>query len=330
MKLFLREHVGLIILEVIQLIMIGVILLLSGFHHYSILLYCAILCFSFLITYLLFNYYHRRAVYKKLSKSMMTLEEMLEKTDESPTGRAMDQLMKEQYQLFMTRLKEVEDDRANHLTFIHRWVHQMKTPLSVIDLSAQELDEPESSNIREETDRMKHGLNTVLYMARMQTLQDDFLIKPVQLKDLIQEINQNNKRLYIRNEVFPHLTVEYNATVETDEKWLYYIIEQLIHNAVKYSKERSNQIDIRLSKQAGRAVLDITDYGVGIPKHDQKRIFQAFYTGDNGRKFRESTGIGLYLTKEVCTYLGHSIHVESDINVGTTFSICFTKTQTLT
>src|SRR5699024_8960607 len=105
--------------------------------------------------------------------------QLLENTDQAPTSIAFDRLMKSYYQLLISQLKEAEDDKANHLKFIDRWVHQMKTPLSVIELTAKELDEPESSNIREETDRLKNGLQTVLSMARMRTIQEDFQIKPV-------------------------------------------------------------------------------------------------------------------------------------------------------
>ncbi|MGM8363923.1 sensor histidine kinase [Virgibacillus sp. W0181] len=329
MKLFMKEHIGFIALQCMQLLFISMILILSGFHEYAILLYCVVISFFLLFVYLIFHYYNRRHMYKKLSISSIDLQQLLERTDNTPIGEALDQLTKTQYQLFMNHLKEAEDDQANHLKFINRWVHQMKTPLSVIELSAQELDEPESSNIREETGRIKNGLNTVLYMARMRTIQEDFQIKPVELKKIIQAVNQENKRFYIRNEVYPRVTIKSNLTVETDEKWLFFIIDQLLHNAVKYTAGRSNRIDITVYKRAEAAVLEITDYGVGIPVHDKKRVFQAFYTGDNGRTFRESTGIGLYLTKEVIDYLGHTIEVASTVDKGTTFRICFTKPQTL-
>ncbi len=84
-----------------------------------------------------------------------------------------------------------------------QWVHQMKTPLSVIELTAQNLDEPESSSIREETERMKTGLNTILYMARLRTIEQDFRIKPVALADIVHEVNRENKRFYIRSQVYP-------------------------------------------------------------------------------------------------------------------------------
>lgn len=330
MKLFVKEHIGLIILQCVQLALLSLILYLSDFRDVLILLYCVLISLFLLVGYLIFNYYQRRRMYKKLSIQSSDLQQLLESTDTTPIGEAFDQLTRSQYRLFMRHLKEAEDDQEKHLKFIDRWVHQMKTPLSVIGLSAQELDEPESSNIREETDRLKNGLNTILYMARMRTIEDDFHIKPVKLQNIIQEINQENKRFYIRNNVYPHVLIKSELTVETDEKWLFFMIEQLLHNAVKYTANRSKRVDITILKEAGAAVVEIKDYGVGIPKHDQRRLFQAFYTGDNGREFRESTGMGLYLTKEISDYLGHKIEVDSTVDIGTTFRIYFTKTQTLT
>src|SRR5699024_12386838 len=97
----------------------------------------------------------------------------------------------------------------------------------------------------------------------------------------------------------------------------------LVHNALKYTTARSNHIDIRGYIERGRTLLELVDYGVGIPKEDLKRIFNAFYTGANGRLFKESTGVGLYVTKEVADYLGHELEVESKVGEGTTFRIIF-------
>lgn len=330
MKLFIKEHISLIVAQCLQLGLFCLIIFLSGFHHYSILIYGIFISFFILLCYLTLHYYRRKNVYQRLSRRPANVQELLERTDESPIGQALDDYSKYQYQFYMEQLQKAEDDQENHLKFINRWVHQMKTPLSVIELTAKELDEPDSSNIREETERLKNGLNTVLYMARMRTIQEDFQIKPVNLEKLIQEVNQENKRFYIRNQVYPHVNIKSkNIIVETDEKWMFFILDQLLHNAVKYTADRSNRIDISLFMDAGAAVLEIIDYGVGIPLHDKKRIFQAFYTGDNGRVFRESTGMGLYLTKEVVDYLDHKVEVDSVVEKGTTFRIKFSKTQTL-
>lgn len=330
MTLFLKEHIGLIMLQLLQISLACLIIFLSGFRMYTVLLYAVLINFFLLGCYLLFHYYRRRHVYKKLSHFPKDLSELLEDTDDSPLGIAVNEVTKSHYRLFTQQLKEAEDDQVNHLKFMDRWVHQMKTPLSVIDLSAQELDEPESSNIREETERIKNGLNTVLYMARMRTIQQDFHIHPVELKQLIHEVNQENKRLYIRNQVYPKVTLEVeHVRAESDEKWLFFILNQFIYNAVNYSAHQSNHIDVRLYIRAGAAVIEVTDYGVGITKHDIKRIFHAFYTGDNGRAFRESTGMGLYLVSEVAEHLEHKIEVESIPSKGTTIRLIFTKTQTL-
>ena len=331
MKLFIKESAGIILIQTLQISLFCLILILSGFRDYSILLYGIIISFSLFLSYLTFSYYRRRLVYKKLITHATQLDQLLEKTDQSPLGEAVNEMTQSYYQVFITQLQQAESDQTNHLKFIDRWVHQMKTPLSVIELSAKELDEPESSNIREETDRLKKGLNTVLYMARMRTIEKDFQIKPVHLEKLIQEVNQENKRFYIRNNVYPKLINKSNdITVETDEKWLFFIIDQLLHNAVKYTDRRSNRVEIVVAKNTnGGAEIVITDYGVGIPSHDIKRIYQAFFTGDNGRQFRESTGMGLYLAKEVTDYLGHKLEVESTVDVGTTFRLSFSKAQTL-
>src|SRR5699024_8748941 len=184
----------------------------------------------------------------------------------------------------------------------------------VIELMAKELDEPESSSFREETDRLKTGLNMALYMARLKTIEQDLHIEKITLLPLIQEVSQHNKRLFIRNGIYPEIVTEKKGiAVESDEKWLFFIVTQLIHNAVKYSARKSLKIVITIKEMAGQAIVEVKDSGIGIPKEDKKRIFNPFYTGANGRKFRESTGVGLYLVKEVASYLGHDIEAESEV-----------------
>ncbi len=330
MKLFLKEHIWLIVMQCVQWGFIGLILILSGFNDYLMMIYGLLVSAFFLICYLMYHYYHRRKFYEKLSRRPTEIEQLLEKTDQSPIAKAFDQTISSQYALFVAQLYEAEQQQTNHLTFIDRWVHQMKTPLSVIELTARQLDEPDSSSIREETERIKDGLETVLYMARMRTIEQDFHIQRVHLAQLIQQVNQENKRFYIRNNVYPHVHIENeNMFVETDEKWLFFIVDQLIQNAVKYSVGKSNSIELTVSIEHEAAVLSIRDYGVGIPLHDQKRIFTAFYTGDNGRQFRESTGMGLYLVNEVVSYIGHTVEMESTQGEGTIFFVRFTPEQTI-
>src|SRR5690625_1350589 len=205
MKLFFKEHIGLIIIQFIQIILFSLIIYLSGFTDLKIFLYGALLSLFLLVSYLVIHYFTSKSTYKKLTKQPTNLHELLESTDDKPLGRALEQLTKANYQLFMKQLKQAEENQENHLIFINRWVHQMKTPLSVIELTAKELDEPESANLREETEKLKNGLNTVLYMARMQRIEEDFHIQPVDLNKLIKEINHENKRLFIEI-IFIHMS----------------------------------------------------------------------------------------------------------------------------
>lgn len=331
MKLFFKEHALLIVVQTIQFLIIMAIYFLDGYQHLLPALYTVLLGLFFLSGYLFYHYYSRRNFYKRLSSDLESLDQSLQTTEQTPISEALDRLLRNQYKHYQEQIKRLELRQEQHLRFMDQWVHQMKTPLSVIELIAQNLDEPDSSNIREETDRMKTGLNTILYMARLRTIEQDFQIKPVELAKLVSEVNRENKRLYIRSQVYPHFTQERDRiTVETDEKWLFFMLSQLIHNAVKYSKGKSNKITISIFERNGEVVLEVKDYGVGIPETDKRRVFEPFFTGENGRKFRESTGMGLYLTKEAAEQLGHKIELDSTTEEGSTFRIVFGVTQNLT
>ncbi|WP_240377711.1 sensor histidine kinase [Bacillus piscicola] len=331
MKLFLKDHLGFLILHILQFGLIFFLLWLDGYQDVRILFYVLFLSVFFLSCYLVYRYIRRRSFYTRLERPFLSLDESLEKTEREPLAESLSHLLKSQYKLYEQRISETEARTEEHLTFLDHWVHQMKTPLSVIELMAQDLDEPESSSIREETDRMKTGLETVLYMARLRTIEQDFRIAPVAVEPLVQDVNRENKRYFIRNKVYPKLSNELpGMTVETDEKWLRFMTAQLIQNAVKYSTGKSERLLITLSERDGSAVLEVQDFGAGIPKVDQRRIFNAFFTGENGRHYRESTGMGLFLVKEAADYLGHSIEMESTVGEGTTFRIVFSPAQNLT
>ena len=331
MRLFLREHWLYIVVNLSQSIIIATLFWLDGYRDVGVSMYAIFLSVVLLTAFLIYRYVSRKNFYKRLLTPLGTLDESLETTERTPISEALDSLLLSQYRLYQNELHKGQESQEEHLLFMDRWVHQMKTPLSVIELTAQGLDEPESSNIREETERMRNGLNTVLYMARLRTIEEDFLIKPVALSKLIHEVNQENKRFYIRNGVFPKLLgEEQRIIVETDEKWLFFLLSQVVHNAVKYSAGKSKNIILSTYERNGEAVLEVKDFGIGIPVADQRRVFHKFFTGENGRKNRESTGMCLYLVSEVAKKLEHRIELESTVDEGTTIRIIFTETQNLT
>lgn len=324
MKLFMKEHILLIVVQMIQMVLMTGIFWLAGFRDIELILYSMLLGLFLLCCYLLYHYVSRRQFYRRLQTPIQSLDETLETLDGAPISESLYQLLKSQYSVYQGQIMELKKKHEEHFIFMDRWVHQMKTPLSVIELMAKDLDEPASSSFREETDRLKTGLQMVLSMDRLRSIERDFQIKKISLINLVKNVNNENKRLFIRNNIFPQIKeMTENITVESDEKWLFFILTQLVHNAVKYSQGKAQHINITLDVRDKRTILEIEDEGVGIPKEDIRRIFDAFYTGENGRRFRESTGVGLFLVKEVIDYLGHQIEVDSTVGKGSTFRIIF-------
>ncbi|TDQ42640.1 signal transduction histidine kinase [Aureibacillus halotolerans] len=321
-----------VVLQVLQAVVFLYLYWMDGnTDSFAILNYAFLINVFFLGCYLVYRYASQKRYYERLSRPLETLEETFEQLDMAPVPEAFTKVLHSQYKLYQERLKRAEQQQKEHLKYIDMWVHHMKTPLSVIELTAEQLDEPESSNVREETDRMKIGLNKVLYMARLRTIDRDFAVAPVHVAGLVHDVNQEHKRYFIRHEVYPHFTASRpDIIVESDEKWLRFILSQLIENAVKYSAGKSNRVDIKLYENSNGAVLDVCDYGVGISKTDVRRVFDAFFTGENGRRFRESTGMGLFLSKQAALYLGHKLEVNTQQEKGTTFRIVFPTTQNLT
>ncbi|WP_336769793.1 sensor histidine kinase [Bacillus bombysepticus] len=323
MKLFLREHIPYICFSIIQLFVVLTVYWLDGYNHLYTALYSVFLGGCFLIGFLLYRYFSHRRFYNKLSNPSEALEDSLEELDATPLAVALHRLLKTKYNQYYQQLKSWEYKQKEHLTFINQWVHQMKTPLSVIELITQEENGEVFESIVEEVDQMQYGLEMVLYMARLQTFEQDFYVERVSLQETVQEVIRENKRLFIRSYVYPEVKVKQNIMVETDKKWLRFVIHQVISNAIKYSAGSRKNVTITTLEEEHSVILAIQDHGVGIPKEDLPRVFRPFYTGMNGRKFKESTGMGLYLVKNIIKRLEHEIEIISEVGKGTTIRIIF-------
>lgn len=253
-------------------------------------------------------------------------------------------LLSQLYTAFQQIIHSYQAKQDQHLYFMNQWVHQMKTPVSVMNLTLQEsfdlntLVEIRHSmvSLEEEVEKLAHSLEMVLYTARITEFELDFKAQQVDLISLIREVINQHKKSCIRTGVFPKIdTPQSEVIIESDAKWLRFVFNQIIINAIKYSQTSSNKETKSLKIQINRTAeedqewqVKIIDQGVGIPVHDLLRVFDPFYTGENGRKFSESTGMGLYLTKEICQKLGHPISIQSDVEKGTQVSLLFPQPQT--
>ena len=212
--------------------------------------------------------------------------------------------------------------QQRHSKFMNQWIHQMKTPISVLELLLQE-ETLDKKSVQEELDRLKRGLEMVLINARIDNFESDMQIEQVNLRDCVTEVINENKRLFITNRVFPQVSVGESIVVATDSKWLKFMLGQFVTNAVKYTFEENKKIIVSAKQHETTISLVVQDEGIGIPNSDLTRVTKAFFTGENGRKTGESTGMGLYLASEICDKLGHELQIESEVGKGTIISITF-------
>ncbi|MEH7331415.1 sensor histidine kinase [Neobacillus drentensis] len=317
MKLFFREQILLIIFYLLQLLVISFIYWLDGYRNLMISLYAAFLSGFLLIGYLFIRYMTNRSFYQRLEKPLTSMEDFSGDLQPSPLAEGLQRLLKSQFRLYKTDLHNYKYKLEGHIQFINQWVHQMKTPLSVIHLMIQDEDDPRFTAIGDELDRLKKGLEMVLYTARLDTFDRDFYVETLDLQKVVRTVTSSQKRLFIRSRVFPNFQFEGNLSVATDEKWLSFVLTQLITNAVRYTVEEGRKIYFHGYQRGINVVLEVRDEGVGIPSSDLPRIFDPYFTGQNGRNFQESTGMGLYLVKQICEKLGHRIEIESTLNEGT-------------
>ncbi|RNB78731.1 sensor histidine kinase [Brevibacillus nitrificans] len=318
MKLFLRDQWAFAVFFLVQLILLLLIFTLDGYWNQSLMIYAMFLSVFFAGAFLVVRYLTHRAIYQRLSSPVQSLEELTQTHGNAALCRAMDETFLEHYRLYKEQLHAYENKQRDYTTFIQQWVHQMKTPISVIHLLLQNEDDPTAESVREEVDRIKRGLETVLYIARLDRFEQDFLVEQVTLRSLVQNVLAENKRLFIRNQVYPEVKIDETWRVESDEKWLAFVLNQLLTNAVRYSAGKSNKVSIRAYELGQNVALEVQDYGIGIPPEDIRRVFQPYFTGENGRKYPESTGMGLYLVKEICGRLHHGVELESEVGNGTT------------
>lgn len=207
----------------------------------------------------------------------------------------------------INRLKSVRRDNMDYFTV---WVHQIKTPISAIQMLLQDSDTQTDREISAELFKIEQYAQMALQYIRLDSSVNDFVIKYYDIDKIIRQSVRKFAPLFIRSQIrLIYQTAD--GQVLTDEKWLAFVIEQLLSNAVKYTFSGSVEISFK------DKILTVSDTGIGISPDDLPRIFEKGYTGMSGRKENKSTGLGLYLCKKVCTKLGHKIYADSQIGKGT-------------
>lgn len=235
---------------------------------------------------------------------------------------------------YMETIYKINSDIAEKEQFLSHSIHNIKTPVSVIDLIIQECERNETNlldkvqDIKQENMRIHHILEQVLNIIRLDDFSRDYVPKATDLVEVIKKVINNRKNQFIYSHVYPKLDSPENVLVLSDEKWNYLLLDQVVSNAIKYSgldmvDGEGNKIYINISQENDKVILSIRDEGVGIPSYDLNKIFEPFFTGENGRRFQDSTGIGLYISSMIAEKLGHDISIESEVDIGTTVKITY-------
>lgn len=213
-------------------------------------------------------------------------------------------------------LKELDE-------YIAKWVHEIKIPISSLSIITDRLSSIEDSlDIKNQVAKINFLVNSILYSSRSNTMFEDVFINKFNLEKLVKMSIKNNSFLLIKNNVEVSLN-ELENDVYTDSKCMSYILDQIINNAIKYSKE-VGKIEFNSKKLENGVVLSIKDFGIGIDEEDISRVFDKGFTGKNGRnQLYKSTGMGMYFVKKMIDSLGHEIEVCSENGSYTIFNIYF-------
>jgi signal transduction histidine kinase len=339
LKDFFKDRIGYMIVyfmstSIVILIMYLTLIINNGVFTLNNMLYAFIISIVLLTLFLLYDFYKNKSFYNQLNNirySKGDLDNILNIKDAGNTEqRIYREILLKTYKIYGDKLSKYEEERKQYIYFVNQWVHQMKTPVSVINLILQDQKNEEYrevfDSIAEENERISQGLEMMLYNARLNEFNLDFNVESIDILSVVRKVINHNKKSLIRQFIFPKISGNEDVFVETDKKWIFFVINQIFINALKYSKDvqkEKKSIIFEIKQEQSKTILSIKDEGIGIPKEDIGRVFNAFFTGKNGRKTAESTGMGMYLSKRICEELGHDLLVESQEGVGSTFSIVF-------
>ena len=211
--------------------------------------------------------------------------------------------------------------------FIEMWVHEIKLPVASLQLMAHNHSDELGEKFQEQLRRIDGYTDQVLYYARSENAEKDYIIKETPLRRTVANVAlKNRESAHICGASIE--TDGLDLSVMTDGKWLEFMLGQLMANSLKYTVEgREPVIRISAEELPDRVLLHFRDNGTGIPEADLPRIFDKSFTGENGRSYAKSTGMGLYIVRSLCERLGHSITASSVKGEYTEFTIAFAKNQ---
>ena len=258
----------------------------------------------------------------KLDKKYLVLETVLEPTtyEEEIVNNILYDINKSMIENINIQKRSINEFKD----YIEMWIHEVKLPIASMVLKCHNHKEVNSNELLSIIRRLDNDIDQILYYMRSEITEKDFIISEVSLKDIVRSVSLKNKDDLLENKIELEVNID-NECVYTDKKWMEFILNQIISNSIKYKKEKDSFIKITSNVSEDKVNLIVYDNGIGISKGDIKRVFDKSFTGKNGRDKIKSTGMGLYIVKNLCSKLGHNIYIESDLDKYTKVIIEFGK-----
>lgn len=326
---FLKDNIITLVLLIFVLITIEILLMIYSFNIViKIYIPISILFIYFTGTFII--YYKKKTYYNNLLNILEDLDQKYLVTEliDRPNfieGKILKNVVEETGKSMLENVNKYKYIQEDYKEYIELWIHEIKIPIATSKMIIENNKTKVTESINEEINKIENYIEQALFYARSNTVEKDYYIKKVNLKEIINNSILKNKDSLLQNKINIDLH-DLEIEVYTDSKWCTFIINQIIQNSIKYSREDNKKIEIYTKEKKEKVVLYIRDNGMGIKKGEITRVFEKGFTGENGRlNGRKSTGIGLYLCKKLCNRLGIGLELNSEKNIGTEVRIIFPK-----
>ena len=328
-KLFFKEKAITILLLLFGIITIEIFLMAYNVGMF-IKIYIPLIIMGLYMISIIIEYFKRKKFYDNLLKILEELDEKYLITEIIKTPNFLEG------QIFKNSLEQIDKSMLENVNkykymtedykeYIELWIHEIKIPIATSKMVIENNKNAITKSIDEELDKVENYIEQALFYARSNTVEKDYYIRKVVLKEIVNESIKKNKSSLIQEKISIDIH-DLEIEVNTDNKWIVFILNKIIQNSIKYRKKENSVIEIYANQGKENVILYIKDNGIGIKQGEITRVFEKGFTGTNGRlSNKKSTGIGLYLCKKLCNKLGIGIELNSVQNEGTEVKLVFPK-----
>ncbi|EGT2191480.1 sensor histidine kinase [Clostridium perfringens] len=323
---FIKERIVFIIINSLILLFTALLLMVLKVDSFAIL-FIVIINGAGILIYHIFDYLRKKQYYNEIKENMESLDkkylisEVIEEGTFTESKLIYDVICKSN-KAMNDEIGEFKRGINDYKEYIELWVHEIKTPIATCKLLIENNESPLTESIGEEVCKLENYIDQALFYTRSNTLEKDYIIKEMILSSCVNKVLNNNADSLIKKRVKISLG-DLEKKVYSDSKWIEFILGQIISNSIKYMNKEHKELKIYCNENSKYVILNIEDNGAGISEKDISRVFDKGFTGENGRKFGKSTGIGLYLCKKLCKKLGLDITLISEEGKFTRVSIIF-------